>query len=191
MGSLIAALVIGVAGGYIWAQVVGDDDTSDAVLDQPGVVTLPADGLGNTDVQGDAFPTDALLVDRDGNELASAELLGRPLVANFWFSTCPPCAKELPDFAEVHAEVGDDVRFVGINTIDSVEVMERFAGERGVTYELYRDEFAELTDAIGAVAFPVTVFVTSEGTIVEQTGVLDADGLRERVDELLRAEEAA
>ena len=113
------------------------------------------------------------------------------MVVNFWFSTCPPCAKELPDFAEVHAEVGDEVRFVGVNTIDSVPVMERFAGERGVQYELYRDEFAELTNGIGAAAFPVTVFVTSDGVIIKQTGVLDADALRDEVDNLRAVEATA
>jgi hypothetical protein len=90
----------------------------------------------------------------------------------------------------VHGEVGDDVRFIGVNTIDSIEVMERFAGERGVSYELYRDEYAEFTDGIGASAFPVTIFVTSKGQIVEQTGALDADELRDKVDELLALESA-
>jgi len=66
--------------------------------------------------------------------------------------------------------------------------MERFAGERGVTYDLLRDQFAELADGIGAVAFPVTLFVTSDGTIVEQAGVLDADELNAKIDDLLVAE---
>ena len=181
VGSLVvAAAVIGL---YAWSQRSDDDDV-DARLSDPGaVVTFPADGLGNGDVEGAPFP-DVVLLDGDDNEVTSADLLGEPLVVNLWFSTCPPCAKELPDFAEVDADT-DDVRFVGVNTIDSVEVMERFAGERGVTYDLYRDQFAELADGVGAVAFPVTLFVTSDGTIVEQTGVLDAAALREKIDDLL------
>jgi len=181
VGSLVvAAAVIGL---YAWSQRSDDDDV-DARLSDPGaVVTFPADGLGNGDVEGAPFP-DVVLLDGDDNEVTTADLLGEPLVVNLWFSTCPPCAKELPDFAEVDADT-DDVRFVGVNTIDSVEVMERFAGERGVTYDLYRDQFAELADGVGAVAFPVTLFVTSDGTIVEQTGVLDAAALREKIDDLL------
>ena len=111
-------------------------------------------------------------------------------MVNLWYSTCPPCAKELPDFAEVDAET-DAVRFIGVNTLDSLEVMERFAGERGVEYDLFRDEFAELADAIGATAMPVTLFVTSDGTIVEQTGALDADELRAKVADLLAIDEGA
>ncbi len=180
VGSLVVA--VAVIGLYAWSQ--RSDDDVDARLSDPGaVVTYPDDGLGNGDVEGDAFP-DVVLLDSDDNEVTTADLLGEPLVVNLWFSTCPPCAKELPDFAAVDADT-DDVRFVGVNTIDSVEVMERFAGERGVTYDLYRDRFAELADGVGAVAFPVTLFVTSDGTIVEQTGVLDADALRQKVADLL------
>ena len=68
--------------------------------------------------------------------------------------------------------------------------MERFAGERGVEYELLRDQRAELVDGIGAVAFPITLFVTSDGTIVEQTGAIDEDELREKVTALRAAESA-
>jgi hypothetical protein len=36
---------------------------------------------------------------------------------------------------------------------------------------------------------PVTLFVTSDGTIVEQTGPLDADQLRDKVADLLAADQ--
>ena len=178
---LVAVVVIGV---FVWTQSdSGDDDLDARLTDAQAVVTFPDDGLGNSAVQGDSLP-EVTLLDGDDAEVTTADLLGEPLVVNLWFSTCPPCAKELPDFAEVDA-AGNDVRFVGVNPIDSVEVMERFAGERGVEYELLRDQFADLADGVGAVAFPVTLFVTSDGTIVDQAGVLDADQLRARIDDLM------
>lgn len=190
---LVASLLVAVAvvAVFAWTQRSdGGDDEVDATLQDPGaVVTYPNDGLGNDDVQGERFP-DVVLVDVDGNEVTTADLLGEPLVVNLWYSTCPPCAKELPDFAEVDAET-DAVRFVGVNTLDSLEVMQRFAGERGVEYDLFRDEFAELADSIGATAMPISLFVTSGGTIVEQTGALDADQLRERIADLLAAEDGS
>ena len=189
VGSLLAAVaVIGVA---VWIQSSdGDNGEFDATLSDPQtVITFPNDGLGNDDVQGDPFP-DVALIDVDDTEVMTSEFLGEPLVVNLWYSTCPPCAKELPEFAEVDAET-DEVRFVGVNTLDSLEVMERFAGERGVEYDLFRDEFAELADAIGATAMPVTLFVTSNGTIVEQTGALDADELRTKVADLIAIDEGS
>jgi peroxiredoxin len=187
----IAVVVIGVLIAVQATDDVGTGDEPDVVLSDPtgGVVTYPSDGLVNDQVSGDALPA-VVLTDREGNDVPTTDLIGTPLVMNFWFTTCPPCAKELPDFAEVHAEVGDEVRFIGVNMVDAVPTMERFAEERGVQYELYRDELAELTDAIGAVSFPVTIFVGSDGTIVEQTGVLDAAQLRDKVDHLLEADAA-
>jgi len=192
VGSLAVALVVGVGLGVVVAKRDDGRGRVDANLVNPlDRQPSPGDQLGNADVTGARFPVDAILTDRDGTAFAAADLIGRPLVVNFWFSTCPPCAKELPDFAEVDREFGDEVRFVGVNTLDSVPVMERFAGERGVEYELYRDEFAELTNAIGATAFPVTIFVTSDGTIVDQTGALDAGELRAKVAQLQALEGAA
>ncbi len=185
---VIAALVIG---GFVWLMSSRDsgDGQVDAVLRDPqDVQAFPTDGLANDDVQGDPFP-DAVFLDSDGNEVTSRSLIGEPLVVNLWFSSCAPCAKELPAFAAVDADV-DDVRFIGVNTIDSVDDMERFAGERGVQYELLRDNYAELADGIGAVAFPITLFVDSNGMIIDQTGPLDEDELRTKVAEL-EAHEAA
>jgi peroxiredoxin len=188
VGSLLAAVVV--IGIFVWTQQPDGDTGIDATLQDPqAVVTYPNDGLGNDDVRGEPFP-DVVLIDGAGNEVTTADLLGEPLVVNLWYSTCPPCAKELPDFAEVDAET-DDARFIGVNTLDSLEVMERFAAERGVEYDLFRDEYADLANAIGATAMPITLFVTSDGTIVEQTGVLDADELRAKIADLLAADEGA
>jgi peroxiredoxin len=164
----------------------GDDELDAQLTDSRAVIAFPDDGLANEDLQGDPLPL-VTLGDRDGNDIDTASFLGQPLVVNFWFADCPPCAKELPDFAEAHAEFGDQVRFIGVNPRDSIEKMERFASERGVNYELYRDDFAEFTDAISAVNFPITLFVTPEGRIIEQTGVIDADDLRTEIQELLEA----
>mgnify|MGYP001828709369 FL=1 len=190
VASLVVAVVVSIAGGYLWSQIVADDGTPvDAVLEDPQDRTLDGGPAVIEPIpEGDVLP-EAMLVDGDGNEVSSLSLLGdRPLVINFWFSTCIPCERELADFAEVDAEVSDAVRFVGVNPLDTVPTMERFAGERGVEYELLRDEAAELQTALGVTFFPYTVFVTSSGEIVDQTGVLDADGLRERVDVLLERE---
>jgi thiol-disulfide isomerase/thioredoxin len=179
VGSLLAAIVIGGLGGYVWAEIFGPDDDSDRVTIET-----------NSDVTGGALP-DVEVSDADGNPVAVSSFVGDPLVINFWFSTCPPCAKELPDFAAVHEEKGDEVRFIGINMIDSVEVMEEFAGERGVAYELYRDDLAELTDGLEIAAFPQTIFVTSDGQIVDQAGVLTESQLHVKVDELIAREGTA
>lgn len=185
LGSLAVAGVLGVVGGVVVSQLGDDESDVDATLSGPGVVDAPPAELGTVPaLAGDPLP-DAGVSDASGAVVSTASFVGEPLVINFWFSTCVPCAKELGEFAEVDAEYGDRVRFIGINPFDSVPVMERFAGERGVTYDLFRDDAVELQTALDITFFPYTIFVAPDGTIVDQTGVLDADGLRERVDDLL------
>lgn len=145
-------------------------------------------GCGSSDSSDDAgdvdFPS-VELVAADSTSIDTADWQGQPLVVNFWYSTCPPCAKELADFAEVHEERGDDVRFIGVNPLDDVETMTEFAGERGVEYELYRDDAAELQVELGVTSFPTTVFIDADGRVVDRTATLDADGLRSEIDDLL------
>ncbi len=136
-----------------------------------------ADSLPSVDLTG---PADAVV--------STDELLGSPLVINFWYSACPPCANELKDFAAVHEEYGDDVRFVGVNAIDTVDEMTEFAAERGVTYELFQDRLAELQARLRLTSFPTTLFVAADGSIVERTGVLDELSLENEVIELLATE---
>ncbi|MGH9133581.1 MAG: TlpA family protein disulfide reductase, partial [Ilumatobacteraceae bacterium] len=186
-----------VAGGLLggWAvsrAVFGDDDASpgggdggdlgSVVLDEPGEYQQPVDG-DNREVAGDVLP-DVVLTDAAGLETRSSSLVGQPLVVNLWYSTCIPCKRELGEFAEVHREVGDRVRFVGVDPFDSVDVMVRFASDRGVGYELLRDEANQFVDALGVINFPVTLFVDADGVIVDQAGELDGDELRSRIAEL-------
>ena len=185
-----AAVVGGLVGGWALNRAVfgdssdGDDvdDVDVVVLDEPGEYQEPVDG-DNRDVDGDRLP-DVALSNSAGLEIPASSLAGQPLVVNLWYSTCIPCKRELGDFATVHRELGDEVRFVGINPFDSVDVMERFAGDRGVGYELLRDETSMFVDAVGVVSFPVTLFVDADGVIIAQTGAIDSAELRARIEEL-------
>ena len=92
---------ISLAGALIWSRVVTSDPSSDAVL--PSRASTSSRGRRPTR----RCPTDRLpvveLLGADGStvELASD---GRPMVVNLWYSTCPPCARELVDFAAVHEQ---------------------------------------------------------------------------------------
>ena len=179
----MAAAVISVAGAVVWSRTVGDDDrTPDAVLDEPGEYAEPG-AVTNPPLNLDRLPDVELIT--PAGVTGPLRIDGRPMVVNLWYSTCPPCARELAAFAAVHDDVGDDVRFVGVNPHDSAEVMGRFAADRGVTYELWRDPGFAFTDDLGVAAFPVTLFVDRDGTLVEQSsGAIDDAELRDRIADL-------
>lgn len=185
--------VLAVVGVLLVARSGGDGATpvdGEFVLVEPGIYDEPVDGDGGPidGVPGADRLPDVAVSDVDGQPVVLADHRGAPMVVNFWFSRCAPCRRELRDFATVHAEVGDRVRFVGVDPFDTVDTMVAFAEERGVTYELLRDvgdhDARLLTDELGLVAYPVTLFVDADGRIVRRTGELDAGELRAAISEL-------
>ena len=181
---LVGVLVLLAGGAIVWSRLAADDGGGGDVvdLDEPGVYMEPGSPT-NPSLPGDGLP-DVDLVAADGSTVRLPGGDRRPTVVNLWYSTCAPCARELADFAEVHGEVGHQVRFVGVDPTDTVDAMERFADARGVRYELLRDEKLAFTDGLGIVAFPATLFVDADGRIVDQTGAIDDDELRDKLAEL-------
>jgi len=184
VSAVLAGLVAVVATLVVAAQLSGNDLEVDATvkLDTPGIYAEPTD-VGNRDVSGTPLP-DVTFIDTDGAERSLDEFRGSPLVVNLWYKNCPPCARELVDFAEVDAELraaDSPVRFIGLNPNDSADTMLAFAGERGVEYELWRDTQRTFGVEIGVVNYPVTLFVDADGNIVEQVGEIDAAGLRDNI----------
>ena len=198
--SMAVAVAVSIPAGWAMWRLTSADQLRDSILDvemagpvdnvvlsEPGEYAQPVDEtLRLPGVLATAVPLPVVEM-LDARELAvsSADLVGAPAVINIWFSTCPPCARELADFAEVHREVGDRIRFVGVNPFDSTEVMQRFAAERGVAYEQWRDPDNAFIDAIATMAFPRTLFVDAAGMVVADTGVLTAEELRELIEALL------
>lgn len=188
IGSLSVAAIISIAGGYALSQS-SDSDTrppdDDITIPSHGVFQEPGLAL-NEPVEGEQLPVVALS-DIDGNEVSTADLIGKPLVINVWATNCAPCKRELPAFAKVHAEFGDQVRFVGINSgADTVAEAKAFAAEYGVDYESLKDPNGEFIGELGVAALPYTMFVAANGTIVVQKGVeLSEDTIRTTILENL------
>ena len=176
-----AAVVVAGVGAVAWSRAASGGNEPDVVLDEPGNYLLPGLVTNPSLASGDL--PDVRLLDAAGREV---ELVpdGRPMVINLWYSTCPPCARELADFAAAHEALGRDVRFVGVNPRDTPDTMARFAADRGVTYELLRDPGGRFGEELDVVAYPATLFVDVDGTILESTGVIDERGLRDRAAEL-------
>ena len=150
----LVALLLGVA-----ACGGGDDGADQALPD----VTLPP-------LQGDGPPL----------ELAG---LSGPAVVNLWATWCAPCRRELPAFQEV-SEQRTDVSFVGVDIGEDPGAAQAFLDELGVTFPQYADEEAELTDALGTAALPVTLIVGDDGRIsTTHIGPLSVDDLHAALED--------
>jgi len=127
----------------------------------------------------------------DGN---LAQLHGRPIVLNFWAGLCPPCRAEMPQFQAFYEEFKDRIQLVGIDLgiftgLGSRDDADSLLRELGATYPAGWTEDGSVPRKFGVTAMLTTVFIASDGTIVEKSvGAIDANFLARATQDLLDAE---
>ena len=179
---IIAASVFGVA------SIAGCDRTSDTPIGKPdgdsSATVRPKDNAKSSRVvtpvrkSKTASPKwdpngirDFQLIERSGRQITRADLLGKPFVASFIFTSCRgPCAnitKEMFDLQEWLKTRKIDVRLVTLSVDpkrDTPEVLKRYAevmgadgdrwwfltGEKDAIYSLIRESFVAMVREIDA-----------------------------------------
>lgn len=101
--------------------------------------------------------------DINGKEVCSEDFKGKPIVINFWFTSCPPCIAEMPEMNRIQVEYKNtDVLFLSM-TFESKEKVEQFLKKKEFTYRTipnvkeYINQFTTL--------YPVTLFVNRKGIV--------------------------
>jgi thiol-disulfide isomerase/thioredoxin len=109
---------------------------------------------------------------------------GKPIVINFWSSTCAPCIREMPAIEQVWTESQNSVDFIGLDYVEAAEAGQAMIDRTGITYPVGRDPRGTLLRALGGNGLPYTVVVDRNGRIVAaHSGELTRDALQALVDE--------
>ena len=114
----------------------------------------------------------------------------KPVVLNFWSSTCPPCMEEMPLFQKYWEKYGDQVEFMIVNLTDGYN--DTFASamevvtENGYMFPVYFDTAGEGAAAYSVRSIPMTFFVGERGVIVsEHLGMLTEQTLEAGIQGIL------
>jgi len=100
----------------------------------------------------------------DGTKVTLADLLGKPLVINFWATYCPPCKEEMP-LLERLVSPSSGARLVLVDEGDSSAGARAFLDDLGINQTALLDSDLSVGRAYGLSALPMTVFVRADGTI--------------------------
>lgn len=168
--------------------------TSDATESPTEKPATPAP----SDEEGPELPDFAINVYQGGevvggDSVSLYQLLqqGRPVVVNFWGSSCSGCLEEMPAFEKLNAEFGDRVLLVGVDVGEQVglgtrdgaiELMKRL----NVNYPTGSTDTENIAEDQRIYGLPRTVFLTPKGFISgEWSGTLTEDKMRELYDQVL------
>lgn len=118
---------------------------------------------------GKVFPLDSLNI-IDGKKLISNDLIGKPTLINFWFTTCKPCIDEMPVLNEIKRSYINRINFIAVTYEDKAKV-NNFLHK-------YKFDFTQVVNAqkyidnIGFISFPVNIILDKNRIVVSiQNGI--------------------
>lgn len=173
---LVAVLSLALAVGIVLAFRPSSSTGGDVIKLDPDA-TEPFNGLtGGTDVVGkSAHGVDYLGFDGSQNPIHSGD---RPVILNFWSSTCAPCIKEMPALDAAFVSQAGAIDVIGIDHVEVPELGRRMIDLTGVTYPVGRDPKGTLLRSFGGNALPYTVLIGRDGRVLAtHAGQLDAAAL--------------
>ena len=98
--------------------------------------------------------------------LKLASLRGKPVVINFFQSSCAPCKAESKVLETAYRQYrSDGVVFVGVDFQDAVSDARTFVRVHGITYPVVRDP-GQIVYHYGLLGTPETFFVDRRGRLV-------------------------
>jgi thiol-disulfide isomerase/thioredoxin len=119
----------------------------------------------------------------EGGELALDGLRGKPLLANFWATWCPPCVEEMPMIDAFFRENGaNGWQVIGL-AIDQPSAVRKFLDKTPVSYPigLAGLQGTELVKQLGNTSggLPFTLVIDGTGAVAaRKMGRLDAGDLQ-------------
>ncbi len=126
----------------------------------------------------------------DGQVLKLADLRGRPVLVNFWATTCPGCIKEMPQLAQLQQEYGPrGLQVIGVAMpYDRPSDVLLVQKKRKLPYFIALDPEGRVTSAFGGVRLtPTSFLIDPEGRIVfKKIGELDWARLRRELGSMLK-----
>jgi peroxiredoxin len=115
--------------------------------------------------EGDAFPQ-FHLARLDGTSIDNSALAGRYTLVSFYFATCPPCIKEVPELNALAAR-RIDLNVVAV-TYDSPEESKHFVDEHKLAWPVV-PKAHDLINAVGVKGYPTLMLLDPQGRVVAFT----------------------
>jgi cytochrome c biogenesis protein CcmG, thiol:disulfide interchange protein DsbE len=136
---------------------------------------------------GHPAPSFSLRALEGGRTISLAQLRGRPVVLNFWQSSCIPCRTEHPYLLQAYRTYGRQVAFVGVSYEDTVSGARSFLRNFGGGWPTALDPDDITAINYGVYGIPETFFIDRSGVIrYKSTGPVTPSVLQTQIRTIVR-----
>ncbi|QCU89818.1 TlpA family protein disulfide reductase [Thiomicrorhabdus sediminis] len=111
----------------------------------------------------------------------------KPVLVNFWATSCPSCIKEMPDLAKMKQALGDRFELVTVSMdYDPVEQVEKFIAANPYPFTFVMDTDGKIAKAFGDILLtPTSFLIAPNGKIVyKQIGEVHFADVTERIKKM-------
>ena len=121
----------------------------------------------------------------DEQGLYLSDLVGRPILINFWATWCGPCRLEMPEIVH-HADTATELLVLAINVQEEVDTVAAFADDFNMNMPVVRDADAEIRNLYQVRGMPTSIFIDRNGKVsTYQEGVMSPNKLQELLTPIL------
>ncbi len=140
--------------------------------------TVFSDGLGKAP---------AITVNGSQGQVIDLSQPKKPILVNFWATSCPGCIAEMPHLAQMKNNLGDRFELVAVSMdYDPAEQVQKFIQSNPYPFIFVRDEDGQIAKAFGDVLLtPTSFLIAPNGNIVyKQIGEVQFDLVTERIKQM-------
>lgn len=103
----------------------------------------------------------------DNSTVKLSDLKGKVVLIDFWYRSCFPCLKAIPDLIKIQEEFKDDLVIIGINDIDDQQDIKEYFEYKNVNYlSTYKTDIS-ISGGAKITAFPTTILYDKQGKIIQ------------------------
>lgn len=122
----------------------------------------------------------------DGNKLKLSDLKGKVVLLDFWYRSCLPCIKAMPELAQLQREFKNDLVVIGVNDRDEQDQVEDFLKYKKVNYpSTYKSEL-HISNSLKINAFPTTIIIDKNGNMVFMETGFDKGKVKQKIKDLIK-----
>lgn len=116
---------------------------------------------------GDVAP-DFSVKDETGKEHKLSDYRGNVVFLNFWYTTCAPCRKEMPDMDVVTRTFKDrKFKMIPISVDTNFEDVKKFYTEYNLDMPMFLDPGKRIANRYNVYKFPETYLIDGNGIVVK------------------------
>lgn len=140
--------------------------------------TVFSDGLGSA--------PEVKVTTASGQEISLNKPM-KPVLVNFWATSCPGCIAEMPALAQMKQELGDRFELVAVSMdYDPKEQVQKFIQANPYPFTFVMDTDGKIAKAFGDVLLtPTSFLIAPNGKIVyQQVGEVHFADVNERIKQM-------